>query len=195
MVYPVALSFAASRRHSSSESRIMMASALAYTLLDSPLGALTLAATDRGLRQLGFGNQLPAAARLAPKHPVLVQAAAQLEDYFAGTRTMFGLPLDPKGTSFQQQVWALLEAIPYGETTTYGALARQLGDPGKARAVGLANARNPLAIVVPCHRVVGTSGALTGFAGGLGAKAFLLRLERRIRPTSEAGQIDLFAGA
>ncbi len=165
--------------------------------IDSPVGPLTLVATDAGLREVRWGGPDPAAdaPAEAPDHPVLTQAARQLAEYFSGDRTAFDVPLDLAGTPFQQAVWALLRAIPYGATTTYGALAETLGEAGKARAVGLANAKNPVAIIVPCHRVVGASGALTGFAGGLDAKAFLLRLERRHRPQQPlaAGQqADLF---
>src|SRR5205085_9923425 len=107
------------------------------------------------------------------------EPARQLREFFAGERTAFELPLRPAGTPFQRAVWDALLEVPYGETTGYGALAQRLGRPGAARAVGLANARNPLAIVVPCHRVVGASGALTGYAGGLERKRFLLELEAR----------------
>lgn len=166
----------------------------AYTVVPSPVGALTLVASSQGLQRLHFGHQRPEKACETTDHPILAQAARQLEAYFAGTRTSFEVPLDMAGTPFQQQVWEGLQAIPYGATTTYGALARQLGDSGKARAVGLANAKNPVGIIVPCHRVIGSSGALTGFVGGLDTKAFLLRLERRVRPSASAGQGDLFAG-
>ncbi len=107
-------------------------------------------------------------------------AQAQLEEYFAGTRQEFDLALDPAGTDFQLRVWRTLRAIPYGQTTSYGAQASVIGEPGAARAVGAANGRNPLSIVVPCHRVVAASGALTGFAGGLGTKAWLLDHERAV---------------
>ena len=114
---------------------------------------------------------------LAESHPILHATAEQLGEYFTGQRRSFALPLDPQGSPFQQQVWLGLREIPYGETRSYGALAAQLGKPNAARAVGLANGRNPLSIVVPCHRVIGASGKLTGFAGGLAAKETLLRLE------------------
>ena len=113
----------------------------------------------------------------AGRHPVLVKTETQLTEYFAGGRKQFDLELDFSGTEFQQQVWQALLAIPFGETRTYGQLARQLGNPRATRAVGAANGRNPIAIVAPCHRVVGSSGELTGFAGGLAAKAYLLALE------------------
>ena len=110
-------------------------------------------------------------------------------------RTTFDVPLDMVGTPFQKAVWALLEEIPYGTTTSYGALAEKLGGVGKSRAVGLANGRNPVALIVPCHRVIGTSGALTGFGGGLEVKAFLLQLEQRRAPAPFYVQADMFAGA
>lgn len=110
---------------------------------------------------------------------ILHQAARQITEYFAGARRDFDLPLAPDGNPFQQRVWSLLRGIPYGQTRSYGELARHLGRPGAARAVGSANARNPLPIVVPCHRVIGADGTLTGYAGGLRLKAFLLELERR----------------
>lgn len=111
-------------------------------------------------------------------HDVLDRAVTQLDEYFAGVRTQFDLPLDPAGTMFQQQAWVTLRAIPFGETMTYGAQAAEMGDARKARAVGAANGQNPIPIVVPCHRVVGSTGKLTGFAGGLGVKAWLLEHER-----------------
>jgi methylated-DNA-[protein]-cysteine S-methyltransferase len=109
----------------------------------------------------------------------LLRTEKELEEYFAGKRDAFTVPLDMRGTQFQRQVWEALLAIPFGETRTYGQLANQLGNPKATRAVGAANGRNPLAILVPCHRVLGFSGKLTGFAGGLDAKAHLLHLEKR----------------
>jgi methylated-DNA-[protein]-cysteine S-methyltransferase len=106
----------------------------------------------------------------------------QLQEYFAGNRRDFDLPLDPVGTEFQQQVWHVLRTIPYGETISYGEQARRLGDVNKSRAVGAANGRNPISIIVPCHRVVGSTGKLTGFAGGLDTKAWLLQHERGAAP-------------
>ena len=107
------------------------------------------------------------------------EAARQLQEYFAGCRREFSLPLAPRGTEFQRQVWHALEGIPYGETRTYGEIARAIGKPKACRAVGMANHRNPLSILVPCHRVVGADGSLTGYGGGLEAKQFLLELEKR----------------
>jgi methylated-DNA-[protein]-cysteine S-methyltransferase len=143
---------------------------------------MLLAATDRGLAGVWFVGQRHGPDRSGwredPDHPVLLAAIAQLADYFAGRRTTFELPLDLQaGTPFQQSVWAALQAIPRGGTTSYGELARQLGRPQAARAIGAAVGRNPVSIVVPCHRVVGTGGSLTGYAGGLERKTALLRLE------------------
>ena len=169
-------------------------SSSAFTILESPIGPLTLVASEAGLQRLAFGAHRPDTGVEAPGHPILTKAAAQLAEYFAGARTAFDVPLDTTGTPFQQSVWALLRKIPYGTTTSYGALALQLGSLGKSRAVGLANNKNPVAIIVPCHRVIGASGALTGFGGGLDIKAFLLTLEQRRAPVAFAVQADLFSG-
>lgn len=148
----------------------------------SPVGELTLIASDKGLAAILWENDDPARVRLAPRaeaadHPVLEEAAWQLAAYFAGKRTSFDLPLDFHGTDFQKRVWAALLAIPFGETRSYAQIARAIGSPTAFRAVGAANGRNPISIVAPCHRVIGTNGTLTGFAGGLEAKEYLLRLE------------------
>jgi methylated-DNA-[protein]-cysteine S-methyltransferase len=111
------------------------------------------------------------------EHPILVQTERQLGEYFAGTRTAFDLPLDPVGTDFQRRVWRALLTIPYGQTRSYADIARQVGSPAAVRAVGAANGRNPISIITPCHRVIGSTGQLTGFAGGLETKAYLLNLE------------------
>ncbi len=154
----------------------------AYKIVPSPVGALTLIASDKGLAAILWENDDPNRVRLSPRiedrdHPVLIEAERQLREYFAGTRQAFDLPLDFKGTDFQKQVWAQLLAIPFGETRSYADIARAIDHPNAYRAVGAANGRNPISIVAPCHRVIGTNGALTGFAGGLEAKAFLLALE------------------
>ncbi|RYF13753.1 MAG: methylated-DNA--[protein]-cysteine S-methyltransferase [Comamonadaceae bacterium] len=154
----------------------------ACTHFDSPLGRVLLAATDRGLAGAWFEGQKhgPDASGWPedPAHPVLVEAAVQLRAYFAGERDGFDLPLDLQaGTPFQQSVWNALRAIPTGGTTSYAQLARGLGRANAARAIGAAVGRNPISVVVPCHRVVGTGGALTGYAGGLERKTALLRLE------------------
>lgn len=159
---------------------------LAATPYESPIGLLTLAASDTGLVAVLWEDDDPLRVRLEAlvqgiDHPVLAATIMQLDGYFAGGRTAFDLPLDIRGTPFQQSVWAALQAIPYGETRSYGALAGMIGRPTAARAVGAANGRNPLSIIIPCHRVIGTSGQLTGFAGGLKAKRTLLALERGAR--------------
>jgi methylated-DNA-[protein]-cysteine S-methyltransferase len=155
---------------------------LHYEEMDSPVGRLRLIASDSALVGIWFEQGRDAARRrsdLVREHsPPLIRARVQLEEYFAGARREFDLPLDPRGTEFQRCVWARLARIPYGDTTTYGALASELGDPKASRAVGLANGSNPLPIVIPCHRVIGADGSLTGFGGGLPIKKMLLELER-----------------
>jgi methylated-DNA-[protein]-cysteine S-methyltransferase len=148
--------------------------------IDTPIGRVSVVATDAAVVEITFGTSA-ATSPTGATGPVLAEAVRQLEEYFAGTRTEFDLPLDPAGTPFQRQAWSVLCAIPFGETTTYGEQARRLGDPKKSRAVGAANGRNPIAIVVPCHRVIGSSGKLTGYAGGLDTKAWLLDHEREVR--------------
>jgi methylated-DNA-[protein]-cysteine S-methyltransferase len=152
--------------------------------MKSPVGELTLVASDRGLAAILWENDDPRRVRLAPVeedkgHPVLLDTERQLKDYFAGKRKAFPLQLDFKGTEFQRKVWAALLTIPFGETRTYAQIARQIKRPTAARAVGAAIGRNPISIIAPCHRVVGSSGELTGFAGGLETKARLLALEGR----------------
>ncbi|HET8613796.1 MAG TPA: methylated-DNA--[protein]-cysteine S-methyltransferase [Sphingomonas sp.] len=151
---------------------------------DSPVGPLTLIASDNGLAAILWENDDPDRVRLGTLiedrgHPVLIQAERQLAAYFAGKRRSFDLPLDFRGTDFQKSVWRALLTIPFGETRSYAAIARQIGRPSATRAVGAANGRNPISIVAPCHRVIGSNGALTGFAGGLATKQRLLDLERR----------------
>jgi methylated-DNA-[protein]-cysteine S-methyltransferase len=171
----------------------------------SPIGDLLLVAGARGLRAVlwpgedgsrvhlgtsgrrhrsdGMVQRAPDSASTADPGQAerhLDRAQRQLEEYFAGTRRAFDVDLDPLGTPFQLQAWAVLRTIPFGQTMSYGQQARALGDPARARAVGSANGRNPISIIVPCHRVVATSGALTGFAGGLDTKAWLLEHERRV---------------
>ncbi len=150
--------------------------------VDSPVGSLTLVASDSGLVAVLWANEregrVPFNERVEPSdHPLLDSAEQQLREYFKGERTRFDLPLDLRGTPFQREVWQALLAIPFGERKTYGQIASQLGKPHATRAVGAANGRNPVSIIVPCHRVVGSSGTLTGFAGGMIAKAYLLNLE------------------
>lgn len=151
-----------------------------YATVDSPIGPLRLVADEAGLRRLEFEKDgfrpAPPEWRLDPR--ALREAARQLEAYFAGRLKVFDLPLAPEGTPFQLQVWERLVEIPYGETISYGTLAGRVGNPAASRAVGLANGRNPIAIVIPCHRVIGSNGTLTGYGGGLPTKQKLLALER-----------------
>jgi methylated-DNA-[protein]-cysteine S-methyltransferase len=156
---------------------------LAASLYPSPVGRLTLVASESNLLAVLWEDDDPARVKLAPfhivdQHPILDQVRSQLDEYFAGERTEFDLPLQPIGTPFQQQVWQALIEIPFGQTRSYSELANALSQPNAARAVGNANRVNPISIIVPCHRVVGKTGALTGFAGGLAAKAFLLNWEK-----------------
>ena len=166
--------------------------AMFYRFIDSPVGPLLVAGNDAGLHLIEFH---------APRHPVprgedwregdhavLQQAQRQLDAYFAGRRQGFDLPLAPQGTAFQRQVWWELANIPFGRTISYAELARRVGRPTAMRAVGAANGRNPIPIVLPCHRVIGADGSLTGFGGGLPTKQFLLRLEGAL-----AREADLFA--
>lgn len=157
---------------------------LGFRSFASPVGELRLVASDAGLVAVLWPDDDPRRVPLgplveAPDHPILVATARQLDAYFAGRRDRFDIPLDMRGTDFQKRVWAALLTINFGETRSYGALARQIGRPSASRAVGAANGRNPLSIVAPCHRVIGSNGALTGFAGGIAAKRYLLDLERR----------------
>jgi methylated-DNA-[protein]-cysteine S-methyltransferase len=156
---------------------------LAYKTIQSPVGKLKLVASDKGLVAILWENDSPRRVRLSElvaneRHPILVKTEQQLGEYFAGKRKMFSVALDMRGTNFQKNVWDALLAIPFGETRSYGQLAKQLGNPRATRAVGAANGRNPVSIIVPCHRVIGSSGKLTGFAGGLKTKADLLHLEK-----------------
>jgi methylated-DNA-[protein]-cysteine S-methyltransferase len=168
---------------------------LASTTVDTPLGPLTLMASPPGLRSVGWegeavgfvsegGSSLSGSEAVADRSStaeILRTAAAQLDEYFRGLRKTFDLPLDPPGTPFQRAAWEILRTIPFGHTMTYGEQARRLGSANKARAVGAANGRNPLPIIVPCHRVIGADGSLTGFAAGVERKAWLLRHEAAIR--------------
>ncbi len=158
---------------------------LYYKTVPSPIGNLRLMASDKGLCAVLFDggryNRVFFEGSLEKNDdfPVLMQAEKQFKEYFAGKRTAFDLPLDMRGSIFQIRAWRELQKIPYAETISYGEQARRVGDANKARAVGMANGRNPIAIVVPCHRVIGASGDLTGFGGGLKSKDFLLKHEKR----------------
>lgn len=157
---------------------------LAHIIFPSPVGELTLVASDAGLVAILWEDDDPARVRLGARttrsdHPILAAARAQLTDYFAGRLQTFTVPLDFRGTAFQRTIWAALLAIPFGETRSYGDIARAVGRPTASRAVGAANGRNPISIIAPCHRVVGANGALTGFAGGVETKRWLLDFERK----------------
>jgi methylated-DNA-[protein]-cysteine S-methyltransferase len=164
----------------------------AYKLMNSPVGELKLVASGNRLAAILWENDKPNRVRLpdmieADDRPVLIETERQLNEYFAGARDRFDLELDFQGTEFQKKVWAALLTIPFGETRSYSDIATQIGNINAVRAVGAANGRNPISIVAPCHRVIGASGDLTGFAGGLTNKMFLLSLE--------AGQTSLEAAA
>lgn len=154
-----------------------------WTEMASPVGSLTLVAQDGALTAIQFGRHTAApyaeGATRDDGDATLAEARRQLSAYFAGERTDFSLPLAPRGTPFQRRVWTALERIPYGETVSYGDIAAAIGARGSARAVGAANGANPLPIVVPCHRVVGADGSLTGYGGGMERKKRLLALEAR----------------
>ena len=151
-------------------------------MADTPVGRLRLVATDRGLAAVLWPNEDPRRVRLGllvedENHPILIETERQLGSYFAGTLKRFTVPLDFQGTEFQRRVWQALLTIPFGETRYYVEIARQIGKPNAARAVGAANGRNPISIIAPCHRLLGSNGELTGFAGGLAVKQLLLRME------------------
>lgn len=159
-----------------------MATTHLFKTMQSPAGEIKLVASDRGLAAILWEHDDPERVSLGPmnensQHPVLLESERQLNEYFAGTRKIFSLTLDFSGTEFQKQVWNALLTIPYGETRSYGEIAAQIGNPKAVRAVGAAVGRNPLSIIAPCHRVIGSNGKLTGFAGGLAAKSCLLAIE------------------
>ncbi len=165
-------------------------SALLYTTIDSPIGELLLLGDGRALHGL-YMQQGRRPVVLSPRWQredgAFAEPVEQLCEYFAATRTSFDVPLAPHGTPFQLRVWRALQDIGYGETLSYGELARCVGQPSAARAVGMANGRNPIAVIVPCHRVIGADGTLTGYGGGIERKRVLLELESRTR----AGQLSL----
>ena len=144
---------------------------------DSPLGTLWIYGTDKAITAICFPDAPPGPDHIRQETPLLCHARDQLAEYFLGRRTAFDLPLQPNGTPYQKLVWQALETIPYGETRSYGEIAKQIGAPKAARAVGSANRNNPIPIIIPCHRVIGADGSLTGYAGGLWIKQFLLQLE------------------
>lgn len=151
--------------------------AILYRVVNSPVGGLKLAASEKGLTAITWHDAPSKGEGRSPACETLQQAEQELREYFAGQRKVFSVPLDMQGTEFQLAVWRALLEIPFGATCSYGQLASHLGNPQACRAVGAANGRNPIPIVVPCHRVIGSTGKLTGFGGGLPMKEFLLRLE------------------
>lgn len=151
--------------------------------MESPVGKLKLVASDKGLVAVLWENDDPERVKFdkissSETHPILLKSERQLQEYFAGKRKSFAIDLDFHGTDFQKKVWQALLTIPFGETRSYGEIAKQIGNSKASRPVGAANGKNPISIIAPCHRVIGASGALTGFAGGLEVKAFLLKLEK-----------------
>ena len=160
----------------------------------SPVGKVKLIASPRALVAILWERERPNRVKFDtpiydPHHPILLEAERQLSEYFAGQRTSFDLPLEPRGTKFQIRVWQALREIPFGQTRTYLDLAKAIGSPKAVRAVGAANGKNPLSIVVPCHRVIGADRSLTGFAGGLETKAALLALEAKRSMPSKSSEI------
>ena len=154
-----------------------------YKFMKSPVGKLKLVASGKGLAAILWEDDNPKRVRLSltdeePRHPILIQTEHELTEYFAGKRKLFSVKLDFNGTDFQKSVWQALLNIPFGQTRSYGDIAKSLGNPKAVRAVGAANGKNPISIIAPCHRVIGSTGKLTGFAGGLEVKAKLLDLER-----------------
>ena len=167
---------------------------LVFKFIDSPVGKLKLVASREGLVAIFWKREAPSHAELElgemrneDRYPILLETERQLKEYFAGKRREFSMRLDMRGTPFQKDVWEALLGIPYGETRSYGQIAQKIGRPSASRAVGAANGQNPIPIVVPCHRVIGSTGKLTGFGGGLDMKAKLLGIES----PEEAGQLEL----
>ncbi|CAL1521199.1 methylated-DNA--[protein]-cysteine S-methyltransferase [Chitinophaga sp. MM2321] len=159
-----------------------------YKTMASPVGKLKLIASDKGLAAVLWENDNPNRIQVSAdvedkNHPILCKAEGQLNEYFAKKRNTFSIELDFVGTEFQKKIWAALLTIPFGETRTYGQIAKQIGDPKAVRAVGAAAGKNPVSIITPCHRVIGASGKLVGFAGGLDNKHCLLQLESKVNPT------------
>jgi methylated-DNA-[protein]-cysteine S-methyltransferase len=150
---------------------------MVYSVMETPVGPLTLASNEDSLTSLKFGTEIPPDGLV--DNSANQRFIDQLSEYFDGNRTAFDFPLEVDGTPFQMAVWRALLRIPYGQTRSYGDIAKEIGKPGAARAVGMANHENPIAVVIPCHRVVGQNGSLTGYAGGLDLKKKLLSIERR----------------
>lgn len=157
---------------------------MSYILMDSPIGKLTVMEREGQITEIFFGERRREAEEEITV--VLQEAKRQLLLYFEGERTVFDLPLNPKGTPFQEEVWKHLLKIPYGETRSYGQIAKDIGKPKAVRAVGGANHRNPISIIIPCHRVIGSDGSLTGYGGGLDIKRYLLNLEQRVLKKNDA---------
>lgn len=172
---------------------------LAIQMFEAPFGPLRLVARGDELvaLHLPYGEMASSTPldAIAKRTPILTAAQTQLREFFAGERVVFELPLAPQGTAFQRLVWQQLLAIPFGTTATYGDVARAIGRPAASRAVGAANGRNPIAIIIPCHRVIGADGTLTGYGGGMPTKKWLLAHERRIAPAPQASLPGLHADA
>jgi len=165
-----------------------------YTTIDSPIGGLLLAGDGRSLHHLAFQRgrrPLAISPSWERRDHAFDDVVAQLREYFDGRRRTFDVPLELAGNPFEQRVWGALRRIPYGETVSYGQIAAEIGQPTAARAVGLANGRNPVAVIVPCHRVIGANGTLTGYGGGLERKQFLLDLEAGVLPLPVASSVAL----
>jgi methylated-DNA-[protein]-cysteine S-methyltransferase len=178
----------------------MLTHPLYYKTISSPVGPLRLMASDKGLCAVLFDGGrrnkvvFDGGVEQSDDHPILKKAEQQLAEYFAGKRQDFDVPLDVRGSVFQLKAWKELQKIPYGDTISYGEQAKRIGDAKKARAAGMANGRNPICIIVPCHRVIGASGDLTGFGGGLKTKEFLLNLEKKfLRSPLEGEQLSASA--
>lgn len=148
----------------------------------SPAGLLSISASDKGITEISFVKEIINDPELRTDNLLITECISQLDEYFSGDRKIFTIPLDPQGTPFQKQVWTELAKIPFGQTISYLELAERMGDARKIRAIGGANGKNPIAIIVPCHRVIGSDGSLTGYAGGMDKKRWLLQWEGNIKP-------------
>lgn len=158
-----------------------------YDTYETPVGRIWITASQEGITNISTDGSELEKEREQKENGMIRNAALQLQEYFEGTRTEFSIPLDLKGTAFQRKVWAALCEIPYGETRSYGEIAKSIGNPKAARAVGMANHNNPIVIVVPCHRVIGADGGLTGYGGGMEMKRYLLELEKKGNSASDRG--------